>query len=97
MQPDEIFPFLLGMLVFLIPIIAILTSHQQKMAKIIRERETGQGEAQELMALRAELNRLTQAVHQNTIAIDTLIQSQSVPPGPMHATTQPPVFTRLEN
>lgn len=33
---DDIFPFLIGALVMMIPIVAILTRHQQKMARIMR-------------------------------------------------------------
>lgn len=82
-------PFVLGFVVFLIPIIAILTSHQQKMARIFRENQST-GEANDVDALRAEVARLTQAVHQNTIAIDTLAQRQSLGPGPMLAGQEPP-------
>jgi hypothetical protein len=77
--PDDWLPFLLGAIVFLIPIVAILTSHQQKMAKILRE-GNGQTESQELAALRAEVAKLTQAVHQNTLAIDSLASRNALPP-----------------
>jgi len=97
MPLQELFPFLIGFLIFLIPIIGILTSHQQKMAKIIRERDAGQSDSGELLALRAELNRLTQAVHQNTIAIDSLLQRENSAPGPILAGSDPPAFTRIEN
>ena len=88
---DDWMPFILGFVVFLIPIIAILTSHQQKMAKIFRENQSA-GEANDVAALRAEISRLTQAVHQNTIAIDALAQRQS--PGPMLADQNPPQFVQ---
>ena len=87
-------PFVLGFVVFLIPIIAILTSHQQKMAKIFRDNQSTE-DSHDMAALRAEISRLTQAVHQNTIAIDSLAQRQS--PGPMLADQNPPQFVQGSN
>ena len=87
-------PFVLGFVVFLIPIIAILTSHQQKMAKIFRDNQSTE-DSHDMAALRAEISRLTQAVHQNTIAIDALAQRQS--PGPMLADQNPPQFVQGSN
>ena len=86
---EDWMPFVMGFVVFLIPIIAILTSHQQKMARIFRENQSA-GETNEVAALRAEVARLTQAVHQNTIAIDSLAQRQPLGPGPMLASQEPP-------
>ena len=88
-QADDWMPFVIGFVIFLIPIIAILTSHQQKMARIFRENQPA-GETNDAAALRAEIARLTQAVHQNTIAIDALVQRQSLGPGPMLAGQEPP-------
>jgi len=90
--PEDVFPFLLGEILFLIPIIAILTAHQQKMARIYREGQPQAGNVDEVAALRAEISRLTQAVHQNTIAIDSLVQKQSFPPGPMLTSEDPPQY-----
>lgn len=88
-------PFVIGLVVFLIPIIAILTSHQQKMARIFRENQAT-GDTNDIAALRSEIARLTQAVHQNTIAIDALAQRQSQPPGPMLAGNEPPQFIQRQ-
>ena len=95
MPLDEWMPFVIGLVVFLIPIIAILTSHQQKMARIFRENQAA-GDMQDMAALRAEIARLTQAVHQNTIAIDALAQRQSQAPGPMLAGNDPPQFIQRQ-
>lgn len=88
---DEWMPFVLGAIMFLIPIIAILTAHQQKMARIFAERQP-QSNSDEMVALRAEIARLTQAVHQNTIAIDTLAGKQSLPPAPRLTSEEPPQY-----
>jgi len=89
---EDIAPLIACVLVFMIPIIAILTTHQRKMAELFHRGQPQQGQADEIAALRAEISRLTQAVHQNTIAIDTLAQRQSLPPGPTLAKDDPPQF-----
>lgn len=72
-QADEVGPVIAAVLLLMIPIIAILTAHQRKMAEIIHRNQAQSGQLDETAAaLRAELARLTQAVHQNTIAIDNL-------------------------
>ncbi len=60
-------------LIFGLPIVAVLTSHQQKMAAIIHGRNQGQNPA-EIDALRHEVNELKQLVHQQTIVTDNLTQ-----------------------
>lgn len=59
----------------MIPIVAILTSHQQKMAQIVHGSKAGQlndAQAAEIERLRHELQDLKALVHQQTIAIDNL-------------------------
>lgn len=48
----------------MIPIVAILTSHQQKMARLMRER------APQNNGLEEEVRELRQLLHQQTIALD---------------------------
>ena len=57
-----------------IPIVAILTSHQQKMAGLFAQRAQGatQLNHEELAALRREILELKSLVHQQAIAIDNL-------------------------
>jgi hypothetical protein len=76
---DDWMPFVLGAIMFLIPIVAILTRHQQKMALILRDNRGFEGNA-ELASLRAEVARLTQAVHQQTIALDNLSRRPEATP-----------------
>lgn len=75
---EDIFPFLIGVLIFMVPIIAILTAHQRKMAMIIRGRdEEGRlvGEP-EIRQLRREVDDLRQLVAQQAISMDTLASQQ---------------------
>lgn len=71
-EPALIIPFL----IFMIPIIAILTNHQQKMAKLIHgnqgENQVNGAILQELQALRAEVAHLKEIVNQQALAVDDL-------------------------
>jgi HAMP domain-containing protein len=60
-------------LIFGLPIVAVLTSHQQKMAAIIHGRNQGQNSG-EMEAMRHEINELKQLIHQQTIVTDNLTQ-----------------------
>ncbi len=56
-----------------IPIVAILTSHQQKMARLFGENQrAANATSPETHALREELRELKSLVHQQSIAIDNL-------------------------
>ncbi|MBX3111386.1 MAG: hypothetical protein KF857_05190 [Fimbriimonadaceae bacterium] len=75
---EDVFPEMFAMMaVFGIPIIAILTAHQRKMAQIIHERHNGQQQAvdprlmAELASLRAEIGRLRDVVNQQVLAHDS--------------------------
>ena len=92
---DEIAPAIMGVLVFMIPIIAILTGHQRKMAQLIH----GQGERRadlspmvvdRISSLEREVAELRDQVRRQTIALDDL---KSVPPGV--ATTGEDLTTRI--
>jgi len=71
--PDDIAPMMAMVLVFGIPIIAILTSHQRKMAEMFHGRRDQNLDAQILMELqnmRSELTMLKQRVNDVTLAVD---------------------------
>ena len=56
-----------------IPIVAILASHQRKMAKMLHEQAQQRGAlSPETQALREEVRELKALVHQQTIALDGL-------------------------
>ncbi len=92
---DEWMVLILGAIMLIIPIVAILTRHQQTMAKILRE-QSGAGSQAELEALRGEVARLTQAVHQQTIQLDNLSRQSLNAPEPRLASEPPcqPLQTR---
>lgn len=68
---DDVLPFVMGAITLCIPIVAILTHHQRKMAEIIHSRHQA---APELLAqieyLRREVGELRQVVYQHVIATD---------------------------
>lgn len=76
---EEIFPFLIGVLIFMIPIIAILTGHQRKMAMIMRghDEEGRLVGGPDIQQLRREVDELRQLIAQQAITMDTLASQQS--------------------
>lgn len=57
----------------MIPIVAILVRHQQRMAEIIHSGQATSGPLQaQIDTMRREIAELRQLVHQQTIALDTL-------------------------
>jgi len=74
--PDQM-ALMIPLLIFAIPIIAILTGHQQKMAQIMREQNQGAVDHTQLEMLRRELAELKQIVHQQSIAIDNLANASA--------------------
>jgi len=81
-NPEDIFPFLLGALLLATPLVVILTKHQQKMAEIFRGRtgDSGSQPTDQEMRILHELSTLRQMVAQQSIAIDNL--SRTLPPVP---------------
>jgi hypothetical protein len=59
--------------ILMIPIVAILANHQQKMARILNQ---GALEASSVDALRQEIGELKSLVHQQAIALDDIARSQ---------------------
>ena len=72
-MPEALIPIILGGIMFMIPIVAILTKHQQKMAELMRHNsQHPQGNPLENEMMRREMEQLRQLVMQQTIAIDNL-------------------------
>ncbi len=67
---EDFLGIFLGVLALAIPIVAILTHHQQKMAQIMRENHYGQGNAAEVQSLREEVGQLRQQMNQFALALD---------------------------
>lgn len=63
-------------LIFSIPIIAILTAHQRKMAELFAQ-QNQIGNSPELAEVRRDLAELKSLVHQQSIAIDNLLTQRS--------------------
>jgi hypothetical protein len=80
--PSEgIIALMIPILALTIPIVAILSKHQQSMAELLNSRR--QGEGQDIEAMRRELSELKSLVHQQAIAIDNLT---NLAPTPIHRT-----------
>jgi hypothetical protein len=91
MISEGVLALLIPIAALCIPIVAILTSHQQKMANLFAQQAQGKSQlsSDELNALRREVMELKSLVHQQAIAIDNLARpaTTSVSPG---FTTMPP-------
>jgi len=69
----DIAPIVACLGVFMIPIVAILTAHQRKMALIFHGNRENQVNKQEQSdSVSAEVRELRQIVYQQSIAIDTI-------------------------
>ncbi len=69
----EVLPaVIVPVIIFMIPIVAILTKHQQKMAELIHGKG-GSGGNQEVDALRREIAELKHLVHQQTLMLDEVV------------------------
>jgi hypothetical protein len=74
----ELAAIIVPVVIFMIPIVAILTKHQQKMAEILH----AQGQqnphlAEQVEALRHEVAQLKQIVHQQTIVLDSVFPASA--------------------
>lgn len=67
---------IIPVIIFMIPIIAILTHHQRKMAELTHSRWQGQSNT-DIERLNREVQELKQLVHQQAILIDNLVSTQT--------------------
>lgn len=82
----DVFPIialLIPITIFMIPIVAILTHHQRKMAEMMRHQQP-HGQSNEISEIRREMQELKQIVAQQAIQMDDFLTSQrkltAVPP-----------------
>ena len=68
----ELAPVIVAVMMFMIPIVAILVKHQQKMAIIMRTHVPQLAPTAETETVRRELAELKGLMHQQAIAIDNL-------------------------
>ncbi len=81
LEGDEMMGLFLGALFLVTPIIFILTKHQQKMAELLHRRN--ENSDPQVQALSAQVERLTHALHAQTLAVDELSQKlNALPPAP---------------
>jgi hypothetical protein len=76
-MPEELLAVMAMVLVFGIPIIAILTHHQRKMAELIHSRGNDLNPVvmDEVQRLRSEVQQLRRELHETTIALDDVRKS----------------------
>ncbi len=68
---EDVLPFAIPIIIFMIPIIAILTRHQQRMAELMHQRQpVDDNVSHQLMAMQVELRHLRELTTQNTLALD---------------------------
>jgi hypothetical protein len=84
MNPESIAVFV-PIIIFMIPIIAILTAHQRKMAEIVHgNRDNNQNLSphyatqQDLAMMREEMRQMRELIHNQTLAIDNLADRKLV-------------------
>jgi hypothetical protein len=67
---------LIPIIIFMIPIVAILTAHQRKMAEIVHGSNSNQNTNPQALAettqMREEMRQLREMMNQQTLAIDNL-------------------------
>lgn len=68
---------LVAIVAMLIPIVAILTAHQRKMAEIIHQNQARQGYG-EIETLRQEMRELKQLIHQQAISLEDIRTRQAL-------------------
>lgn len=77
---ENLIPIVAIVMVFGIPIVAILTAHQRKMAELFHSRNAQPQYNPEIAALREEVRELKQLIHQQAITMDNLVQTRVTPP-----------------
>lgn len=85
---EEILPIFIPIIALVIPVVAILTKHQQKMAELVRQ-SPQLGSMPEVHALRQEVAQMRQMMNDQMLALD---QIRSALP----ARTEPPAIPQIE-
>ena len=75
---EDVLPFMIPIVLFMIPIVAILTHHQRKMAELYHGNRQALPD-QDMETLKRDMAELKQVVHQQTIAMDNLSRLQLPP------------------
>jgi hypothetical protein len=77
-MPDGIFWAIIPITFLMIPIVAILTRHQQKMAEIMHRGDAGLNSSahEQIAKLQQEMSELKTLVHSQAILLDTISSGQ---------------------
>lgn len=67
---------LIPIVALMIPIVVVLTKHQQRMTELLRQNNVQQPNM-EMESLRQEMRMLRETVHQQTIQMDTMLSARS--------------------
>lgn len=70
---------LVPLTLFMIPIVAILTYHQRKMAEIVHRNGATPAVLEEIHALRGEVREMKMLVHQQAIVLDSALNALRIP------------------
>lgn len=76
-MPD--FWILIPLTFLMIPIVAILTYHQRKMAEIIHRNGATPPVLSEIQSLRSEIKEMKQLLHQQAIVVDSALNALRIP------------------
>lgn len=90
-DPIAAIALLIPITALMIPIVAILTMHQRKMAEMMRQRHQ-QESPHEIAAIKHELQELRQLVNQQAIQMDDFLTAQR-----QLSATPPPAPNDLQN
>ena len=90
MNPEVVIPLASIMMIFGIPMAAILTSHQRKMAELIHGKQVEGNSSAEVSYLRQEVSALKDQISRQSAALDEIRRSVHAlnPPASMMASAQ---------
>lgn len=75
-MPEEAFLILPAVLFLMIPIIAILTAHQRRMAEVLNARSGNGAEDARILKMEAELAAMREQMAHQTLVLDSIHRSQ---------------------
>lgn len=86
MNPDIVIPLGVVLIVFSVPVIAMLTRHQQRMAELINGNRVSAID----VASANEIRELKQLMHQQTLMLDRVLERQEQMEAQIARSLEPP-------